>query len=58
MKAALSVTRQDITANHSVFTRSDGEVFELVWNKDAESSLFHKDRPPPGGINLDVDISE
>jgi hypothetical protein len=54
MSIGLTVTRQDL----SIFTRSDGEVFHLVYRKDGGASLFHVDRPPPDGTDLDVSIED
>jgi hypothetical protein len=58
MTTGLSVRRQDVRPGHIVFTRSDGEVFELVWSESGQASLFQKDRPPPEGISLDVCIPD
>jgi hypothetical protein len=58
MKAALTVSRQNVGADHIVFTRSDGAVFHLRWLENGYASLFHEDEPPPYGINLDVSIAD
>lgn len=58
MTTGLTVKRQDVGPGHIVFTRSDGEVFELVWSESGQASLFHKDRPPPEAISLDVSIPD
>lgn len=33
MTTGLTAARQDVGPGHIVFTRSDGEVFELVWTE-------------------------
>ena len=58
MTPGLTVARQDVGPGHIVFTRSDGEIFELVWHDSGQASLFHKDRPPSDGISLDVGIAD
>ena len=56
--AELTVARRDTGPGHIEFTRSDGEVFQLVWNARGHASLNHNDRPPPDGIDLDVSIPD
>ena len=54
--AGLTVTRRDIGPGHIVFTRSNDEVFQLVWSERGHASLNHSDCPD--GIDLDVSISD
>lgn len=58
MTTGLTVTRRDVAPNHITFTRSDGEVFQLVWHESGQASIFHNDKPPPNGIALDVSIAD
>ncbi len=58
MTAGLTVTRRDVGEGRIVFTRSDGEVFQLVWHESRQASLFHNDKAPPDEISLDVSIPD
>lgn len=58
MTTRVTVTRQDVGPGHIIFTRSDGEIFQLVWRENGQGSLFHHDHPPPNGISLDVNIAD
>lgn len=58
MTVGVTVTRQDVGLRHIIFTRSDGEVFELVWSESGQASLFHQEKPPPEGISLDISIPD
>jgi hypothetical protein len=58
MANELTVTRRDIGEGHIIFTRSDGEVFHLMWQETGQASLFHNDKVPSDGIGLDVSIPD
>ena len=38
MSTGLTVTRRDIGEGHVIFTRSDGEVFHLMWHEGGEAA--------------------
>ena len=58
MTSEATVTRQDVGGGRSIFTRSDGHVFHLVWHENGSASLFHDDAAPPDKIEFHVGISD
>ncbi len=58
MATGLTVTRRNIGEGHIIFTRSDGEIFHLMWHEDGQGSLFHNDKVPPDGISLATNIAD
>jgi hypothetical protein len=58
MTTGLTVSRRDIGEGHIIFTRSDGEVFHLMWHENGQASLFHNDKVPPNGIDLHTNITD
>jgi hypothetical protein len=58
MTTGLTVWKHDIGEGHVVFTRSDGEVFHLMWHESGQASLFHNDTTPSNGIGLDLNVMD
>ena len=55
---ALTIIRRDESGFHSVYTRSDGEVFHLRWLGDGYASLTHNDAEPPNGIGFGKSVGD
>ena len=58
MATERTATRHDESGVHSIYTRSDGEVFHLWRHEDGHASLLHNNAPPPNGIDLGVSIGD
>jgi hypothetical protein len=58
MAPGLSITHREITPGLIIFTRSDGEMFELKRNDSKYDSLSNKSRPLDHGIDLHINITD
>jgi hypothetical protein len=55
MATEFTISRRDGGEGHTIFTRSDGEIFHLFEHGDGQASLCHNDKTPKG-INAGISI--